>query len=394
MDSFAESLTVDSLYVDPYPIYARLRREEPVAWVPALGVWLVTRLHDVRHVMSSPDSFVTSDPDAPLTKLCGPGMSILAQEGDAHAETRESVADRLAGETIPGLENVTDEIATAELATLSRRDSVDLMSEYFQPVCGAAMARTLGLGAVPESTLRGWSSAFTDALQNPSGDPGRNTAAAAASREMDATLGPVLAELREHPDGSFLSALLHAGRPVGDPRDAETVLPTVKMMISAFKEPGWLAGNLTYALACHPGQLAQVRVDRELLNAAVHEAMRWLAPVGLVGRKTTRESTLDGVRLPPGVMVAPCLASANRDEREFDDAEQFDIHRARKPYLTLGYGRHQCLASALIPVLAEVAVDRLLRDLPNLRVEPDAGELRGWKFRYLNRLRATTAPAP
>ncbi|MEV6770314.1 cytochrome P450 [Nocardia sp. NPDC051030] len=391
MGSFAESITIESLYTDPYPIYARLRLEEPVAWVPALGVWLVARLQDVRQVLSSPESFATSDPDAPLTKLCGPGMSILAREGDAHTEIRDSVAGRVAGDARANLENVANEIATARLAEIGHRDTIDLMSEYFQPVCVAAMARTLGLGAVPEATLRGWSAAFTDALQNPGGDPGRSIAAMDASREMDTTLGPLLTELGAHPDGSFLSALLHTGRPADRPRNAETVLPTIKMMISAFQEPGWLAGNLTYALATHPDQRAQVSADRESLAAAVHEATRWLAPVGLVGRKTTREISLGGVRIPHGAWVSPCLSSANRDEREFDDADRFDIQRVRKPYLTFGYGLHQCLVGALVPVLVEVAVDRLLRGIPNLRIEPDAGELRGWKFRYLNHIRATTA---
>ncbi|MFI9507619.1 cytochrome P450 [Nocardia sp. NPDC052566] len=390
---FAESITMDALYIDPYPIYARLRREEPVAWVPALNVWLVTRREDVRSVIASPESFVTSDPNAPLTKLCGPGSSILAREGDAHTEIRASVDDKLAPEVIPGFVGMANEIATAELAAMHRRDGIELMSEYFHPVCGETMARTLGLGELGEPTLRAWSAAFIGALQNPAGEAGRSEAAEAASAEMTARLGPMLAESGERPDGSFLSALMRHGLESGETRSIETVLPTLKMIISGFKEPAWAAGNLLYALAVHPEQFAAVRADRTLLPAAVHEALRWLPPVGMLGRKATREVTLGGVRIPAGAMVAACIASACRDEREFDDAEHFDIHREAKPFVALGYGRHRCIAAAVIPPLVEVAVDRLLSGCPDLRVRPDAEQLRGWKFRGLQELRAATAQA-
>src|SRR5215468_6958656 len=98
--AFAENVTLEQLEADPYPIYRRLRHEEPVAWVPVLKAWLVTQWDDVHRVVSSSDSFVTNSAMAPQARVAGAG-NMLSTESDTHAVWRQSVDDIFAQEATP-----------------------------------------------------------------------------------------------------------------------------------------------------------------------------------------------------------------------------------------------------------------------------------------------------
>ncbi|QDQ09551.1 cytochrome P450 [Streptomyces spectabilis] len=382
----SEGPTLDELDEDPYPIYARLRAEAPVSWVPSLNAWLVTRWHDVRQVANLPESFTTANSKAPLADYCGP-QNILTLEGDRHAAVRESVDDCFSWTRASAAVAHTRAIAADQLRTLAGRDEADLMGEYFEPVTVAALGRFMGLEGIAPTTLAHWSKALTDALHNPEQDSGRAQAGRAAVADIDQVVGARLKELAARPDDSVLSRLLRSGCPQGTSREPEAVLSTLKMMLSAFREPSWLAGNTLYALMSRADQLAALRQDPQVLGAAVHEGVRWGAPVGVIGRLAVKDVALNGVEIPAGATVLSAIASANRDETVFPAGEEFDLRRPPAPCLTLGYGRHACLAADLVPKIVEAALATLLHDGPaELRMTDDVRP-RGWKFRKLESLR-------
>jgi len=93
MTTFADSITVEELDTDPYPVYARLRATEPVAWVPALDCWLVTRAADVEFVTSNPDLFTAEAPDAPIDRSFG-GRTLMTTDGAEHLALRRALDAR------------------------------------------------------------------------------------------------------------------------------------------------------------------------------------------------------------------------------------------------------------------------------------------------------------
>lgn len=392
MGAFAESVTLEQMEEDPYPIYKRLRAEEPVAWLPVLKAWLVTRWADVRRVVSSPESFVTNSPMAPQARVAGTG-NMLSTEGDTHAVWRQSVDDTFAPEATALVAAHARSVAESCVKPLLDLTGTDLMTSYFDMVGAATVTRVVGLDQfVDTETVIGWSTGISGGLGNPTGDPERIKRAADAGADMEARLVPIAVELTKHPDSSLISHMIHAGRQPGDPRPAADILSQLKAMTSSVRQPGWISGNALHALLTHPDQLDAVRANPQLLADAVHEAIRWAPTVGIVDRWTTRAVTLGEHEVPADVTIAAGIASANRDESSFrgqsigTDPNRYDIARPRRPHVSLGYSRHSCLVAPFVPQIVEAALGVLLEKFPLLRLDGPAPKPRGWKFRKLESL--------
>src|SRR6185369_873082 len=133
----------------------------------------------------------------------------------------------------------------------------------------------------------------------------------AASAEVDDRVLPLLDRLEQEPDGSVLSDMLHTQPPDGEKLSK-----------------------------------AEVRAHPELLDGAVEEALRWHSPVGTQTRQVTERTDIAGVTLEPGTVIAAVLASANQDERHWQQPERFDIHRTGA-HAAFGLGAHHCAGAAL-----------------------------------------------
>jgi cytochrome P450 len=367
------------LALDPYPRYARLRREAPVSRIAELDQWLVTTFREAHTVLTDTTAFTTAIPDSPMIRYCG-GTPLLLREGAAHQDVRSAfehdydphrVADYVDAIVRPEAERRLERLAPAHRA--------ELVADYFEPVAAAAEATLLGLGPTGADTLRRWGRALAAAATNFAHDPAVDHHAVAELAD-DADVVRDIAAARADPDFSVIAHLLYSDRPAGRP-DAD-VLPVLKHVAMSVIEPGWLAGWTLLALWDHPDQLAEVRGRRWLLGAAVYEALRWSGPVGTLTRRTTRPVALGGTQLPAGATVLVAIASANRDESVFADADSFDLHRTVRTNLGLGAGSHRCPAFAFAPVLARTALDVLFDRLPELRPAPDARRApHGWKLR-------------
>jgi cytochrome P450 len=163
----------------------------------------------------------------------------------------------------------------------------------------------------------------------------------------------------------------------------EEICSNLKVMIvGGMQEPGDLVGIAMWALLSHPEQADGVRADANLVKPAVEESLRWQSPVGTSTRQTTRPTTLAGVDLEEGALVAAVVASANRDERHWPDPDRFDISRKDGANLAFAIGSHHCVGAWLARYESRAAVRLLLERLPGLRVDPERPiELRGWEFR-------------
>lgn len=382
MSTFADNITIDQLNADPYPIYARLRKQEPVAWLPNVGQWLVTRWDDVMTVVSRPESFTTHFPQSLVARVCGRD-NMLGSEGDAHAELRACVDVDYSTETV-------HRFFAADVRTLAEKYAdqiadggpVDLKKHYLGPIAVLSEAKVLGLDQVdPEIFLR-WSHGLNTGITNFEGDPAKLKLGHETAEEITATLTPAVERLTAHPNQSTLSNLIHAGRPAERPRGVDEVLPTLRLVMSAIEEPS-VAGSYTlWGLFKDPKQFEAVRTDPGLLPQAVHESLRWHSPVGALMRSTHKEVTLAGVTLPEGAQVAAIVASANRDEAVFHDGDRFDLYRPMQPHLSLGYARHRCLAIDFVPEIVRISLEVLLERFPGLRLDEERPpRFFGWRYR-------------
>ena len=384
MSNFADQITVAELEADPYPIYARLRRQARVAWVPAVEMWLATGWAEALRVASEPELFAADMPGSPIDRSFG-SPTILTCDGEPHRELRKAVDPKFRPAAVDEyIDELVTPIVDLHLDAITAAGGAELMSEYFEPISVLSLGAVLGLAELDAATLRRWFGDLADGATNFERDPDKQRRSDATCAEIDERLAPVLDRLESEPDDSTISHMLHAGLEPGESRPREAIMPSLKViLLGGMQEPGHGAGSVLWALLTHPEQLAEVRGDLDgLLGPAIDEGMRWLSPIGTQGRRTTEAVSLGGVDLPAEAPVAAVISAANRDPERFDDPDRFDIHRPKGRLATFGFGRHFCSGHAFARVQERIALRRLLERFGSIELEPGAsGEFSGWEFR-------------
>jgi cytochrome P450 len=384
VEEFARALTVEQLDEDPYPAYARLRREAPVCFIPAVGLWFVTRYDDVRSAARLPDVFAAKPIPSPVDRTFGDD-NVLTLDGPPQRALRAmldpSFRPRIVRSyALPLIEPLVEE----RLELIAGRGSAELMADYCEPISVLALGRVLGLGAVDGEVLRRWFADLAQGATNFEADPAKQRIGDAASREIDEALAPVFARLLAEPDGSTIANMLQAADGTLAERGAQ-IMPTLKVvLLGGMQEPGHAAGSTVYGLLSNPEQAAALAADPAgLVEAAVEEGLRWISPIGTQTRRVATDTELAGVALAAGANVGLLVSSANRDEGVFGpDAERYDLSRPISGPAAFGFGPHFCTGHAFSRTLVQLAVRRLFERLPGLRLDPERPpRLRGWEFR-------------
>lgn len=379
--SVGEQITLEELERDPYPIYARLRDEEPVSWVPAVQLWLVTRYDDVRHVDLTPEVFTAATEPSTLNRTMG--VNMLGSEGPDQRRIRRIVEPPFRPRDVEDrTQGMIPKLAHELIGGFEARGECDLFREFADPMSVRSLRFMLGLDEVAWEDLLRWNEGLMPGLANFEGDQAKQAPADEASAALGAVIAGVLDRLEDEPDGSVLSWMLHHDRD-GDAMSREEIVANTKLMLSGgLQEPRDLIALVVWALGSHPEQLEEIRADRSLIKAAVEETLRWAGPVGTSTRQTTQTTELARVTLEQGALIGAVLSSANRDPRRFTDPDRFDVRRKEGAYLAFAVGNHFCLGAWFGRHLARVSLEILLDRLPNLRLDPERPPtLSGWEFR-------------
>ena len=382
--AFTNRITVQDLEDDPYPLYARMRREAPVAFVPAVNIWLVTRWADVEHVAKSPELFTAHVKSSPIERTFGK-PTILTTDGPVHKELRAGIDPKYKPKAVATyIEPLVRPIADEYLDALLAKGGGDLMAEYFEPISTLSLARSFGFEGIDMPTLRRWFYGLAQGAINFENDPERQKIGDAVSAEISEAADLIFDRLERTPDQSALSHMLHDGMPAGKTRPRALLLPTVKVtLMGGMQEPGHGAGSVLVGLLGNPDQMTDVQRDMDLLlPKAVDEGLRWVAPIGTQTRETTRAVELGGVTIPAGAAVGALVSSASRDEARFTDPDLFNIHRNEGPHAAFGFGPHFCSGRWFARDQMIVAVKVLLERTKEIALVPDLlPQFRGWEFR-------------
>jgi cytochrome P450 len=379
--TFAESITVADLDRDPYPIYAKLRKEAPVAYVPAVNLWLVTRAEDVEFVTTHPDLFTAQVTDSTLDRSFN-GKSLLTMDGDEHLNMRKSLDSKYRPRMVSTyIDDLVMPIAKQQLTEIISNVRRELVASYFEPISVLSLGAVLGLGHLSADTLQHWFHGLAMGATNFERDPEKQKISDAVESEMNDELLPIMARLLATPDDSTISHMLHSGMPDGEKRSAEYILPTLKLTIlGGMQEPGHGAAATFFALANIPGAFDRLRRSPEL----------WDDVIGTQTRQTTQDVELGGVVIPAGSAVAAVIASASRDETVFSQPDVFDMDRPRESNASFGYGPHFCAGHAFARGVERISLQVLVEGLPDISLrDSDEVKFAGWEFRAPTALYAT-----
>lgn len=393
VQSFLDSISPQQLFDDPYPIYERLRKDAPVAFIPQLHIYWVTRFDDIAEIAAMKDPWVSGSSNKPLRRTLGdPVLTLIG--GEEHDDIRAGIDKTLQPRPISKvIEQAVRPIARNYLSALVERGEGDLVTEFFEPVSVEALRHVMGLDPyVDAETLVRWFKQLAAGAANAPGDPAAYAIADEASAEIHDLLLPVLDELSGKPEEeSLLSHMLWAGRTDGTPRDKHHILSTVKLiLLGGMQEPGHAAASTALGLF-ESGQWGLLREDPEKwIPNAVLEGLRWIAPIGATGRQPARDIEFRGVEIPAGHLVETLLASANRDERHFDRPAEFDMERNEKKHQAFGGGPHFCAGHFFGRQVERIMYEELLGGTKDIQLVPGAPiPVTGWVFRAPRSMPAT-----
>jgi cytochrome P450 len=169
----------------------------------------------------------------------------------------------------------------------------------------------------------------------------------------------------------------------GEKLSDEAIYSFLRLLLPAGLETTYRSsGSLLYLLLTHRDQFQAVQADHELLSPAIEEGLRFETPLTTVQRYATEDTEVEGVELTAGSVIDVCIGSANRDERRWENSEEFDIFRKRVPHISFAAGEHTCMGLHLARMETRVAVECLLTRLANIRlITDDNPHISGQPFR-------------
>jgi cytochrome P450 len=358
------AVSVAELEADPHPTLAALRAGAPVAWVDALGGWLVTRRDLVLAVMRDAETFTVDDPRFSTARVVGPSM--LSRDGAEHARHREPFARafRLAA-VRDGLSAFVTEEAGRLVAALPAGGG-ELRRGLAGPLAVAVVARSLGLAGTEPATVLRWYDAIVAAV---AGVAAGRPVPDGAHDAFDRLAAAVRAELAGPEAGTTLLRAAASGSRLSPD---EVVSNAAVIMFGGIETTEGMILNAIWHLLSHPDQLALVRADRELLANAVEESLRLEPAAAEIDRYATRDVPLGGADIRAGDLVVVSLAGANRDPDAFPDPDTFDVRRAdARLQVGFAHGPHVCPGMHLARLETRAAIDALLDRFPTLALDPD-----------------------
>jgi cytochrome P450 len=388
----ATELSGENLYRDPYPVYARLRKEPRIAFFDGTKEYFVARFADCRTVGSNDRVFGPSaSTDRPEARVMGM-PNVLTMSGEDHRALRAGIDQNLTREAVAAfVDALTRPVARRYLAELHPRGAANLTADLFEPVSVRCIGDLIGLTGTPNETLVEWFHAMSAGLQNVAGDQAVWDRLDRALGDIAALLGGLYERVVAAPDHTLMSHVVHGGTPEGAVRGLGEILPTMKVIIlGGLQEPGHAAANACAGLLSSPEQArAMAASPAEHALRAFDEGLRWIAPIGVTPRVAIEDAVVAGTKIPAGASVAIVMGSANRDEEHYDDPDRFDMFRKKRPHLSFGFRPHFCSGHALSRAMGQIVLEEAFAALPELRLDPSREvTAKGWRFRGVTDLPA------
>jgi hypothetical protein len=359
---------------DPFPTFARLRDEDPCHWHPRLRSWVLTRYDDVKAVCLDRER-VSSDRLRPFFRaMPGPEAERIAdivrylslwmvfKDPPEHTRLRRLASKVFTVKSMQGMRGKAAELSQWLLDRVDGRDEIDLIADFAGPLPCLVIMEMLGVPREHLAHVKRLSDEIAQFIGSARTQAEKYDTAQAATRELAAFFGEMIAERRREPRDDAITELIRVRD--GDDGDGfsddELVATCILMLFAGHETTTNHIANGMLALMRFPGEMARLRADPSLAPRAVEELLRYDGPSGAQVRIVVEPHAMHGRTLEPGQRVFLMLNSANRDPRAYPDPDRVDLTREGPPHLAFGFGMHICLGFPLARTEGEVALPALL----------------------------------
>lgn len=350
-----------SAILDPYPHYRALRDLGAVVWLPRHRLHALSRYAECKATLRDDGLFLSGHGVAanPLTNRLSRGTT-LNSDGADHDRRRKLVAHRLMPRALRTLGDDVDARARSIVDSAVERGSVDAVTDLATALPLALVPDLVGWPTDQREHLLSWAAATFDILGPPNVQALKAVPrsvhmlrfARRVVRERNILPGSMAHELLSAVDEGTLSV------EEVPPLLIDYIAPSLDTTISAIS-------SAIYLFATHPEQWALLKADPALLPNAVNEVVRYESPLRAFTRKALHSTDIAGVPIAAGARVLVLYASANRDEREWDNPDVFDIRNDAGRHVGFGNGAHACAGQGLARLetsaLLKALIDRVDR---------------------------------
>jgi cytochrome P450 len=369
---------------DPYPFYARARREEPIFFAPTLGdgMWAVTRHADVMSVLRDPQAFSSKNSIRevvkPSPRIFGvladgypPTPNAITSDGDDHRRLRAPLSRAFTPERVAALGPFIRERAEALVDAFAGDGRADLRTAFCDPLPVQVITHVFGMDPEDAAGVQEGALSTVRLFVSPLSEEEQVDLAGklVAFQKLAARY---LRARREEPRDDFTSELVAALAPGTGPltfeQEAQLVSDMTENLLAGHITTAALLANGLRHLLAQRDQWELLCARPELLPNAIDEIARYDSSVPGLFRVATQPVTVGGQEFPPGTEFVVLFPSANRDETVFERPDEFDITRPPSKHVTFGFGPHHCAGERLARKELAVALETLTSRLPGLRL--------------------------
>jgi cytochrome P450 len=371
-------LLYPDVFANPYPLYHRLRSEDPVHWDHFLHTWVVTRYADVSTVLQHFSATRTPTPQH-LSELGLPRLVPIAEvlvrqmlflDARAHGRIRNLASKAFTPRRVEALRPHIEEITDGLLNAVQDKGRMDVIADLADPLPAIVTAEMLGLPVSDREQLTVWSTEFAEALGNLQHNPDHSSHVLDSLEEMCSYFRAAVQLHRQHPGDDVICALLHAEVDGDSLSEEEVVANSIMLMTGGQETTTNLIGNGLLTLLRNPEQLARLRADFGLIPSAVEELLRYESPIQYTSRLAPNDVQMGGKTIRERQAVIAVMAAANRDPERFPEPDRLDLARESNRHLAFAVGPHFCFGAPLARLEGEIAFKALLRRMPTMTLEP------------------------
>ena len=363
---------------NPYPLFRRLRTEDPVHWDPFLHTWVVTSYPEVLEVLHNYSADRTHTPEkleamglaaiTPVAKLMVKLM--LFMDPPSHTRLRSLAAYAFGPARVAVLRTHIREIIGLLLDKVQAKGEMDIIADLADPLPSIVTAEMLGVPVEDRDLLKGWSTDFAEMLGNFQHNPEGAPRMLRTVTEMTEYFKKTVSHMKDHPREGLVHSLMMAEVDGDKLSEEEVVASCIVTMVGGLETTTNLIGNGILTLLRYPEEMQRLRDDLTLVPSASEEMLRYESPSQHTGRLVPEDCELGGKLLRKKQAVMAVMAAANRDPGRFPEPDKFDIARKDNRHLAFGWAAHFCFGAALARVEGQEALEAVMRRMPNLELKP------------------------
>jgi hypothetical protein len=362
---------------DPYPLYHRLRREDPVHWDSYLHAWVVTRYADAQRVlqqfvatrMPTPEQLTAVDLDElnPIARVMVRQMLFL--DPPNHTRIRALAAGVFTPARVERLRLHVQEIVDGMIDAVAARGRMDVIADLAAPLPATVTIELMGVPVADRDRLKDLSIAFSEMLGNFQHNPGRIDPMLETVEELTSYYRARLHEQETQPREGVVQALMNATIDGDRLTEEEVIANSILTMVGGLETTTNLIGNGLLSLLRNPQELERLLTDPSLLPSAVEEMLRFESPIQHTARLAPEALEMGGKRIRERDAVIAVIGAANHDPERFPDPDRLDLGRQDNRHLAFGWGGHFCFGAPLARLEAHIVFRTVLSRLSYLSLE-------------------------